>query len=239
MHSVTSDKSPRSRLGLPLLRVTGLTHTYDDGTQSIDVLRGVELSVGRGEMVAIMGPSGSGKSTLMSILGLLMIPTRGSYHVLDQDVLKFNRSSQSFFRRTYLGFVFQKCNLVENCSVYENLEFPLIYSGLKKNERPSRIRDALERVNLGHRLHHRANQLSGGEQQRVAIARALVNNPLIVLADEPTGQLDRTHGELVMDHFRQILAEQDKAVLIVTHDPHVAERCTRVCSLEDGVLTSI
>jgi len=223
---------------LPLLQVTGLTHTYDDGTGKIEALQEVNLSVYRGEMVAIMGPSGSGKSTLMSILGLLMIPTRGTYRVMDQDVLKFDRSTQASFRRTYVGFVFQRCNLVDNCSVYENLEFPLIYAGVKRNERSARIRDALARVNLSHRLLHRANQLSGGEQQRVAIARSLVNSPFIVLADEPTGQLDRAHGELVMDYFRQILTNQDKAVLIVTHDPLVAECCTRVCLLEDGVLKS-
>jgi putative ABC transport system ATP-binding protein len=229
---------PHAEPDLPLIEVKGLSHTYNGGTGPIEVLREVCLSVRKGEMVAIMGPSGSGKSTLMSVLGLLMIPSRGIYRVLDRDILKLDRSSQAFFRRTYVGFVFQRCNLVDNCSVYENLEFPLIYAGVKRSERPARIQDALARVNLSQRLHHKANQLSGGEQQRVAIARALVNNPLIVLADEPTGQLDRTHGEQVLDHFEQILAGRDKAVLIVTHDPQVAERCTRVCLLEDGVLKS-
>jgi len=223
---------------ITLIRIEGLTHAYDNGTGPVVALRGVSLAIPKGEMVAIMGPSGSGKSTLLSILGLLMIPTAGSYTVMGRDVLKFDRSSQAYFRRTYLGFVFQKCNLVDTCSVYENLEFPLIYAGVKRSERPARIQDALSRVNMTHRLYHRANQLSGGEQQRVAIARALVNNPLIVLADEPTGQLDRMHGELVMDHFEQVLADADKAVLIVTHDPQVASRCNRVCLLEDGVLKS-
>jgi len=222
-----------------LIQVSGLTHAYDNGTGPIVVLREVSLGIRRGEMVAIMGPSGSGKSTLLSILGLLMSPTAGSYTVLGRDVLKFDRSSQATFRRTYVGFVFQRCNLIDTCSVYENLEFPLIYAGVKRSERPERIQDVLARVNMSHRLHHRANQLSGGEQQRVAIARALVNNPLIVLADEPTGQLDRMHGELVMDHFEQIMSDGDKAVLIVTHDAQVASRCTRVCLIEDGVLKSI
>lgn len=216
----------------------GLSHTYDNGTGPIAVLREIHLEIQRGEMVAIMGPSGSGKSTLLSILGLLMVPTTGIYTVLGRDVLRFDRSTQASFRRTYVGFVFQKCNLVDTCSVYENLEFPLIYAGVKRRERSARIQDALARVNMTQRLHHRANQLSGGEQQRAAIARALVNNPLIVLADEPTGQLDRMHGELVMDHFDQILSDGDKAVLVVTHDPHVASRCTRVCLLEDGRLKS-
>jgi len=230
--------SPHEEENIPLIKVVGLTHTYDNGAGPIEALREVSLGIQKGEMVAIMGPSGSGKSTLLSILGLLMIPTAGSYTVLDRDVLKLDRSSQASFRRTYVGFVFQKCNLIDTCSVYENLEFPLIYAGVKRSERPARIKDALARVNLTHRLYHRANQLSGGEQQRVAIARALVNSPLIVLADEPTGQLDRMHGELVMDHLEQILSDKDKAVLIVTHDPHVASRCTRVCLLEDGVLKS-
>jgi putative ABC transport system ATP-binding protein len=191
-----------------------------------------------GEMVAIMGPSGSGKSTLLSILGLLMIPTAGSYKVLGRDVLKLDRSSQASFRRTCVGFVFQQCNLIDTCSVYENLEFSLIYAGVRRSERPARIHDALARVNMSHRLRHAANQLSGGEQQRVAIARALVNRPLIILADEPTGQLDRMHGELVMDDFEQILSDGDKSVLIATHNQQVASRCTRVFLLEDGVLKS-
>ena len=230
--------SPHGEEDITLIQVDRLTHAYDNGTGPIVVLKGVSLGIRMGEMVAIMGPSGSGKSTLLSILGLLMIPTAGSYTVLGRDILQFDRSSQASFRRTYVGFVFQKCNLVDTCSVYENLEFPLIYAGVKRSERPERIQDALLRVNMTHRLHHRANQLSGGEQQRVAIARALVNSPLIVLADEPTGQLDRMHGELVMDHFEQILSDKDKAVLIVTHDPHVASRCSRVCLLEDGMLKS-
>jgi putative ABC transport system ATP-binding protein len=238
MRSAMNSISAHGEENIALLQVEGLTHAYDNGTGSIVVLKGVSLGIRTGEMVAIMGPSGSGKSTLLSILGLLMIPTAGNYTVLGRNVLQFDRSSQASFRRTYVGFVFQKCNLVDTCSVYENLEFPLIYAGVKRSERPEKIQDALVRVNMAHRLHHRANQLSGGEQQRVAIARALVNSPLIVLADEPTGQLDRMHGELVMDHFEQILSDKDKAVLIVTHDPHVASRCTRVCLLEDGVLKS-
>jgi putative ABC transport system ATP-binding protein len=238
MRSAMNSISPHGEEDVTLIQVNGLTHAYDNGTGPIVVLKGVSLGIRMGEMVAIMGPSGSGKSTLLSILGLLMIPTAGSYTVLGRDILQFDRSSQASFRRTYVGFVFQKCNLVDTCSVYENLEFPLIYAGVKRSERPERIQDALLRVNMTHRLHHRANQLSGGEQQRVAIARALVNSPLIVLADEPTGQLDRMHGELVMDHFEQILSDKDKAVLIVTHDPHVASRCTRVCLLEDGILKS-
>ncbi len=238
MRSAMNKASSPAEENIPLIKVLGLTHAYDNGTGPIVVLREVNLGIQRGEMVAIMGPSGSGKSTLLSILGLLMIPTAGSYTVLGRDVLKFDRSSQASFRRTYVGFVFQRCNLIDTCSVYENLEFPLIYAGVKRSERPARIQDALARVNMSHRLHHRANQLSGGEQQRVAISRALVNNPLIVLADEPTGQLDRMHGELVMDHFEQIMSDGDKAVLIVTHDAQVASRCTRVCLLEDGALKS-
>ncbi len=238
MRSATNNISSPDEENIPLIQVVGLTHIFDNGTGPIVALREIGLEIQKGEMVAIMGPSGSGKSTLLSILGLLMIPTSGRYTVLDQDVLKLDRSSQASFRRSHVGFVFQNCNLIDTCSVYENLEFPLIYAGVKRSERPARIQDAMARVNMTHRLHHSANRLSGGEQQRVAIARALVNNPLIVLADEPTGQLDRMHGELVMDHFEQILSDGDKAVLVVTHDPQVASRCTRVCLIEDGVLKS-
>jgi len=238
MQSDATSRALREESGAPLIQVSALSHVYAHGGGPIAVLQDVSLAVRQGEMVAIMGPSGSGKSTLLSILGLFMLPTRGTYRVQGRDVLKLDRSSQASFRRDYVGFVFQKCNLVDNCTVYENLEFPLIYAGVKRHERRGKIQDALSRVNLGHRLHHRANQLSGGEQQRVAIARALVNQPLILLADEPTGQLDRRLGEHVMDHFEQILVDGDKTVLIVTHDPQVAARCTRVYTLEDGVLRS-
>ena len=190
-------------------------------------------------MVAVMGPSGSGKSTLLYILGLLQAPSSGSYRWEDIDLLSLDRVQQAEFRRKRLGFVFQACDLLEHSNVYENLEFPLIYEGVERQERPHRIQEALERVNLGHRLYHSANLLSGGERQRVAVARALVNNPRLILADEPTGQLDRRHGHLVMEHFEEIIAGGSTAIVVVTHDPDIAARCSRVCPMEDGILRGL
>jgi len=220
----------------PLIQVTDLTKTYHNGAGPIEVLRDVNLVVCPGEMVAVMGPSGSGKSTLLYILGLLQAPSSGSYRWEGTDILSLDRVQQAEFRRRRLGFVFQSCDLLENSNVYENLEFPLIYEGVDKQERPPRILEALERVNLGHRLYHSANLLSGGERQRVAVARALVNRPQLILADEPTGQLDRRHGHLIMEHFEEIVAGTETAVVVVTHDPEIGARCTRVCPMEDGVL---
>ncbi len=220
----------------PLIRVEHLTKTYYNGAGPIEVLRDVNLVIYPGELVAVMGPSGSGKSTLLYSLGLLQAPTSGSYRWEGMDLLTLDRSHQAEFRRRRLGFVFQTCDLLENSNVYENLEFPLIYEEVDKHERPRRILEALEKVNLGHRLYHSANLLSGGERQRVAVARALVNRPQLILADEPTGQLDRRHGHLVMEHFEEIAATDATAVIVVTHDPDIASRCNRVCPMEDGVL---
>lgn len=219
-----------------LIQVTRLAKHYSNGHGVIPVLRGVNLEVLPGEMVAVMGPSGSGKSTLLFILGLLLPASSGNYRFLGQEVLNLSRADQAEFRRRRVGFVFQNCDLFENSTVYENLEFPLVYAQVERQERPERIAAALERVNLAHRMYHPANRLSGGERQRVAVARALVNQPLVILADEPTGQLDRQHGQMIMDHFAQIVATGDTALVIVTHDSQVAERCHRKFSMEDGVL---
>jgi putative ABC transport system ATP-binding protein len=219
-----------------LIQVKGLSQDYPDGASVLHILKGIDLEVKAGEILAIMGPSGSGKSTLLFILGLLLKPSRGSYYLLGKDVLQFDRSQQSAYRRQCLGFVFQSCDLIENSTVYENLEFPLIYAGVEKKNRPELISLALERVNLVHRIYHRTNRLSGGEQQRVAVARALVNYPRIILADEPTGHLDRVNGQLVMGHFEEFVASQKNAVVIVTHDPDIASRCHRTYVLTDGCL---
>jgi ABC-type lipoprotein export system ATPase subunit len=222
-----------------LIQVSNLTKTYNNGAGTIEVLRRVDFEVHLGEMVAVMGPSGSGKSTLLYILGLLQAPSSGSYYWDDIDLLSLDRAQQAEFRRRRLGFVFQACDLLEHSNVYENLEFPLIYEGIERHERPPRIQEALEKVNLGHRLYHSANLLSGGERQRVAVARALVNRPQLILADEPTGQLDRRHGHLVMEHFEEIIAGGSTAIIVVTHDPDIAARCSRVCPMEDGVLCGL
>jgi putative ABC transport system ATP-binding protein len=227
---------PAPQNGNPLIQVTRLSKYYSNGAGVISILRGVNLEVRPGEMVAVMGPSGSGKSTLLFILGLLLPASSGDYLFLGQDVLHLSRTDQAEFRRQRVGFVFQNCDLLENSTVYENLEFPLLYAMVERQDRPALIAAALERVNLVQRMHHAANHLSGGERQRVAVARALVNQPLVILADEPTGQLDRQNGDLIMEHFEQIVAAGDTAMILVTHDPQVAARCSRVFSLEDGIL---
>ncbi len=219
-----------------LIQVAALYKTYDNGLDLIHVLRDVNLKVYPGEILAIMGPSGSGKSTLLFILGIFLHPTSGSYYLGGKDVLSLDRNAQAEFRRSRVGFVFQSCDLFENSTVYENLEFPLIYAGVERRDRPERIAAALERVNLEHRIHHSSNRLSGGERQRVAVARALVNQPQVILADEPTGQLDRSHGHLIMEHFGEIVSDGKTAVIVVTHDPEIAARCTRISSIRDGVL---
>lgn len=238
MNRQTPSEDSSSAGGGPIVHIEGLTKEYRNRSGSIQVLRGIGLSVYPGEMAAIMGPSGSGKSTLLFILGLLLFPTAGTYLVMGRDIWKADDNVQAEFRRRTIGFVFQSCNLVENTTVYENLELPLIYAGVKRRERPARVREALERVGLLERMHHPANLLSGGEQQRAAVARALVNHPRIVLADEPTGQLDRRNGLLVLDHFQEIASRGETAVVIVTHDPEVAARCNRKFMLEDGILRS-
>jgi putative ABC transport system ATP-binding protein len=219
-----------------LIEVSGLTKEYRNGAGVIAVLKNVDLRVAPGEIIAIMGPSGSGKSTLLYILGLLLPPTMGSYSFAGRDVLSLDRRGQAEFRRHKVGFVFQSCDLLENSTVYENLEFPLIYAGEDRQTRPAKILAALERVNLSHRVYHNANHLSGGEKQRVAVARALVNEPQVILADEPTGQLDRDNSQLIMDYFQKIIATGETAVVVVTHDPDVAARCSRIYTLQDGAL---
>lgn len=219
-----------------LIKVTDLCKTYDNGLELIHVLRDINLRINPGEIVAVMGPSGSGKSTLLFILGIFLLPSSGSYFLGGQDVLSLDRTAQAEFRRNRVGFVFQSCDLLENSTVYENLEFPLIYAGVDRRDRPERITSALEQVNLSHRMHHSSNRLSGGERQRVAVARALVNQPQVILADEPTGQLDRSHAHLVMDHFDEIVSDSKTALVVVTHDPEIAARCTRTCLIRDGVL---
>jgi ABC-type lipoprotein export system ATPase subunit len=228
--------TPASQGNGALIRVTDLCKTYDNGIDLIYVLRDINLTVYPGEIVAVMGPSGSGKSTLLFILGIFLFPSSGSYFLGGQDVFGLDRTAQAEFRRNRVGFVFQSCDLLENSTVFENLEFPLIYAGVERKDRPERIIAALERVNLGHRMHHSSNRLSGGERQRVAVARALVNQPQVILADEPTGQLDRSHGHQVMDHFGEIVSDGKTAMIVVTHDPEMAARCTRICSIRDGAL---
>jgi putative ABC transport system ATP-binding protein len=231
-----NEVTPKRTAPVPLIQVSRLSKSYHNGHHQIPVLREVSFLVDRGEMVAVMGPSGSGKSTLLYILGLLLRPGGGTYYLGGEDVLSLDSAAQASCRRQRLGFVFQTCDLLENSLVCENLEFPLIYAGVKPQERVARIAAALKKVNLEHRLSHYANRLSGGEQQRVAVARALVNRPQVILADEPTGQLDRANAHLIMDHFQEIVSGGDTAIIVVTHNLEVTGRCSRTFFLRDGVL---
>ncbi|MBO4369034.1 MAG: glycosyltransferase [Desulfovibrio sp.] len=200
------------------------------------VLRGVDITVDEGELVAIMGPSGCGKSTMLHILGMLHAPDQGSLSILDTDVLAFTREELASFRRENMGFVMQSNNLFEHSTVFENVEFPLIYEQVKPQERWERVIRALDLVNLSSRVHYRSNRLSGGEQQRVAIARAMVNAPRILLADEPTGALDARTSRLIMEIFRNLCHASRVAMVMVTHDPKMAEYCDSIYTLEEGVL---
>ncbi len=231
------NRAPYKRtMGKAIFELNGIQKIFQGNGAAITALQNVCLTVDHGEMVAVMGPSGSGKSTLLFVLGLLLAPTKGRYQMLGRDMLALRRNTQAEMRRTFIGFVFQGSDMVEACNVYENLELPLIYANVNPKERLHRIHKALKKVDMIHRLHHPANQLSGGEQQRVGIARAMINGPRLILADEPTGQLDRANGQHVMDCFEQIASEDKTAVIIATHDPLVAGRCSRICHLEDGVL---
>ena len=210
-----------------------MTKSYILDEIEVNALRGVDLQVCRGEMLAIMGPSGSGKSTLMHIVGLLDHPTNGTVTIDGVDVSNMDANQLAAVRNKRIGFVFQSFNLLARTTAQSNVELPLIYSGVSGSERTRRAREALERVGLGDRLGHMPNQLSGGQQQRVAIARALVTEPSIVLADEPTGNLDSRSGVEVMAMLQELNA-QGITVVVVTHDAHIARHAQRVAHVQDG-----
>ena len=196
-------------------------------------LHDVTLEIKEGEFVAIMGPSGCGKSTLLNILGLLDNPTNGTYQLNGTDVSKFSEAERTNLRKGVIGFVFQSFNLIDELNVYENIELPLLYMGVPKEERKQRVEEAMKRMDIAHRVKHFPQQLSGGQQQRVAIARAVVANPTIILADEPTGNLDSKNGKEVMDLLTQ-LNKEGTTVVMVTHSQHDAGYATRVINLFDG-----
>ena len=200
------------------------------------VLRGVSISVEPGELVAIMGPSGCGKSTMLHVLGMLHAPDAGTLEILGTDVLQFDREQTAAFRRGNMGFVMQSSNLFDHSTVFENVEFPLIYEKIPPEERWERVIRALELVRLSTRVHYRSNRLSGGEQQRVAIARAMVNTPRVLLADEPTGALDARTSRVVMENFRTLCHSGGVAMIMVTHDPSMADFCDSIYTLEEGIL---
>jgi len=231
--SATSTSEQQGERGEVAIDIRDVTRVYTMGEQSLKALKGVSLSVRRGESVAIMGTSGSGKSTLMNIIGCLDRPTSGSYHLLGKDVSRLSRAELATVRGRTLGFVFQSFNLLSRTSALENVELPLIYAGLGGRERHRRAAAALTRVGLGSRLDHRPSQLSGGQQQRVAIARALVGEPPILLADEPTGNLDSATSIEVMAILQGLVA-QGITLVLVTHEPDIAAYLGRTVVLKDG-----
>lgn len=220
-----------------IIETRDLVKDYIDGGNVIHALKSTNIKIYRGEMVAIMGPSGSGKSTLLYVLGLLQPPTSGAYLFKGHDILTYSREEQAHFRNSELGFVFQSCDLLANSTVFENLELPLIYADADRNVRRRKILEALERVGLSHRVDHWANRLSGGERQRAAIARALVNNPSLILGDEPTGQLDQKNTEVVVEQLRNI-AGQGFTVILVTHEDEIGAACDRIIRIRDGYVVS-
>jgi putative ABC transport system ATP-binding protein len=217
-----------------LLHLEGVTKDYALGKTIVNALRGLDLSIETGEIVAIMGPSGSGKSTLMHILGALDTPTEGTASLEGHDLLELSENSLVTLRGRKVGFVFQTFNLIQALTAQQNVELPMIFLGVKRKERLERARYLLEKVGLGDRVAHRPNELSGGERQRVAIARALANDPEILLADEPTGNLDSETGATILDLLKRLSVDQGKTMILITHDPDAAAIAHRIVRLRDG-----
>src|SRR5512141_1041761 len=220
-----------------LISIRGLHRVYQVGDQEVRALDGVDLDIAQNEYVAIMGPSGSGKSTLMNILGCLDTPSQGSYKLKDLEIGNMSDDELARIRNQEIGFVFQTFNLLPRADALHNVELPLVYAGMKHEERRNRAREALTLVGLGDRMKHRPNELSGGQRQRVAIARALVNKPSIILADEPTGNLDTATGEEIMAAFERIW-QQGNTVILVTHEADIAAHARRVVRMRDGKIES-
>jgi len=220
-----------------VISVRNLTREYLMGTEVVHALRGASLDIRRNEYLAVMGPSGSGKSTLMNLIGCLDTPTSGEYWLSGQEVSRMRDDALARVRNREIGFVFQTFNLLPRATALHNVELPLVYGGVNSKERRQRAMDALDRVGLGDRVGHRPNELSGGQRQRVAIARALVNRPALLLADEPTGNLDSTTSDELMQVFQQ-LHDEGQTIIMVTHEPSIAAHAHRVVVLKDGRVES-
>ena len=224
-------------MGKPLIEASKVSKVYRMGDVDVHALRDVSLTISEGESVAVMGPSGSGKSTLMNILGCLDRPSSGGYWLVGEEVSQLDRNALARLRNRTLGFVFQSFNLLSRTTALENVELPLLYAGISARERHTRARDALARVGLGDRLHHHPNQMSGGQQQRVAVARALVTHPHLIVADEPTGNLDSRTSVEIMALFQE-LGRTGITLLLVTHEADIARYASRVVVMHDGRVRS-
>ncbi|MDD3819197.1 MAG: ABC transporter ATP-binding protein [Actinomycetota bacterium] len=218
-----------------LIKTIGITKVYRIGDIRVNALRGIDLEIKKGAFIAIMGPSGSGKSTLMNILGCLDVPTSGQYFLNNIDISKLNDNQLANIRNEEIGFVFQTFNLLPRATIYDNVELPLIYSTKKIGDRKKKILDAIESVGLTELIKHKPNEISGGEKQRVAIARALVNEPSVILADEPTGNLDSRTGEEIMAIFQR-LNREGKTIILVTHELDIAMHTHKIIYLRDGII---
>jgi putative ABC transport system ATP-binding protein len=219
------------------LALRDVVKTYVMGADTVHALRGVSLDINRNEYVAVMGPSGSGKSTLMNVIGCLDVPTSGTYALEGQMVATMSEYQLADIRNQRIGFVFQTFNLIPRSNIFHNVELPLIYAGVAKSKRRERVAVAIERVGLANRIKHKPNELSGGQRQRVAIARALVGNPSIILADEPTGNLDSKTGDEIMTLLDELHAA-GQTIILVTHEDYIAEHAHRIIRLRDGVVES-
>jgi len=235
--ATTHEPRPVRPVGPLVIEIEGVTKLYKMGDEIIHALRGVSLTIRRNEYIAIMGPSGSGKSTLMNMLGCLDTPPAGRYEFSGKNVATMVDDELADIRNREIGFVFQTFNLLPRSNALHNVELPLIYAGLGKAERIERAHQAMENVGLGDRLHHKPNELSGGQRQRVAIARALVTRPSIILADEPTGNLDSKTGDEIMGLFEQ-LYHQGNTIIVVTHEEDIARHARRILRLRDGLIES-
>lgn len=218
-----------------MIDMTGITKVYQLGDMDVPILKGIDLTIEASEYVSIMGASGSGKSTLMNIIGCLDSPTEGRYHLEGRNLTTLDKDELAFIRNQKIGFIFQQFNLLPRSTAVENVMLPMVYAGVPKGERRDRAEMALQKVGLGDRINNRPSQLSGGQQQRVAIARALVNEPALLLSDEPTGALDSQTSKEVMELFNQ-LNSQDITIVIITHETEVAEQAKRQIRIQDGLV---